>query len=732
MTERVNVSQAIDAFVNTGNYDYLSIKALPNNQAIAKKYNHKGNKKKAQDSTQQKRQNRRAKIASQLIDIASIKEVIDLRGIYQEEVLSGIYQMENEPEWKYEIRKKAVYAQIEDSRHPFPFHGVMTDTARNTSKIARIRKAQLAQFFDDVGWLDTRSPRYKIDVTDHYKKDGLIYERILIKDVSGQHKAAKQELDTSVQNHLVKCDELDQEPPLTYPPNFKIYRSVPNEKLKNKKPLVIDNLPTTFGHSQRQFMSSAGHCIDVATGANEETPPNAMFVTLTLPGSTILAMRTLAQMSGWIGNKLMQVVRDFEIGYDVIENRDREFPYIPYKYGQRNSRNMIAIDAENKQVISLKDSDDKAGSDNVVGGSSDGRKDESDCKSDCKSDSKKSRSGSKSDCKEDSNSYRSPVKADNPGTIYYMRVWESQARGALHLHLVIASPDIPNRHLMSLADDVRMCWHKILHEFLTLEENDRLISYGGRVGMLPVVDMYALSPENVRKNNGIRTWRNCPDVWQDKIEPVKKSVGRYLAKYSSKMANTPKSKKDIETMKSVYYPSRWWGCCRKLKQLVDANTHEIKLSLLPSQSVKVRALLAEILISQCNPASVSWKQFNLLKTKAENQVVSSDENSEKVLNEISENPAIKSSEKVNNEFKIHGECLSMFFPGEVFEQVKMWLFSLFPGFLNDLRVTMDYKNLIDFGEHEKYWNHSDYVLTKVPKITNIKIPSNAGEQLAVR
>lgn len=137
---------------------------------------------------------------------------------------------------------------------------------------------------------------------------------------------------------------------------------------------------------------------------------------------------------------------------------------------------------------------------------------------------------------------------DNSPTeeIYSLFVWEYQRRGALHLHYLIASLD--KRAVRALSLRLYDSWFKCL---AYIEQKTGCDLFG--------------------------KWRNSPRAWAkgNRIEIPRKSIGRYISKYASKQKS-----KDPEygtNYSKIYYPSRFWGSSRNLKNL--ASSWRFKASL---------------------------------------------------------------------------------------------------------------------------------------------------------
>jgi hypothetical protein len=125
----------------------------------------------------------------------------------------------------------------------------------------------------------------------------------------------------------------------------------------------------------------------------------------------------------------------------------------------------------------------------------------------------------------------------NPETQHWFYVWEWQKRGALHLHFAIASSSISDAK--KAAQKLEYDWFELL---LELSEKTN-------------VDIF-------RKNRK-HTWRDRPEKWQSHVSPIRKSCAAYFSKYAGKSSNTqPRSGYS-------FYPARWWGSSRAIKQGIE-------------------------------------------------------------------------------------------------------------------------------------------------------------------
>lgn len=118
-------------------------------------------------------------------------------------------------------------------------------------------------------------------------------------------------------------------------------------------------------------------------------------------------------------------------------------------------------------------------------------------------------------------------------TAKFVWVWEYQKSGALHLHFALGDSDI--LRLRFFERNFRQYVHKL---FETLSRHSG-------------VDMFA------RAEGG--TWRGHVRVLKSRIETIRKSVKRYMAKYISK---------GTEVEGQGYPPSRWWGMSACLRDAI--------------------------------------------------------------------------------------------------------------------------------------------------------------------
>lgn len=263
------------------------------------------------------------------------------------------------------------------------------------------------------------------------------------------------------------------------------------------------------------------------------------------------------------------------------------------------------------------------------------------------------------------------VVRDAKFKIHYFGVWELQARGALHIHLGIGAD--PNEasmeQLEELGNKIAKKWFKLLKEMATLKK----ISRGGKTGRLPGIDMFKLSPEASERNNGIKTWRNSPDVWKWDNQAIKKNVAAYFSKYASKNVDAGNKGKTFKH----YCPSRWWFCSKSINDEIKAQTIDITLPYNPIESNQ----LIEEIIEVYEP---------LMRYSYSFGIEMNHENSEGKISRIN---------------VVNGITNILFFEKHIFRQVRELILDLIPVFLEvgNHRETRDIQSS-DFNYYKFYDN----------------------------
>lgn len=134
--------------------------------------------------------------------------------------------------------------------------------------------------------------------------------------------------------------------------------------------------------------------------------------------------------------------------------------------------------------------------------------------------------------------------------VRWFYVWELQKRGALHMHLCITSKSPEQSlHLGWLIVDK---WKEVLAD----------------VRCKSGVDLFLHSSGN-----------RCTikRLWQNDVQQCKRSIAAYFSKYASKETQSAKKGFDGKAVKHPYYPSRWWGCQRQLRQEIEQERFKVRL-----------------------------------------------------------------------------------------------------------------------------------------------------------
>lgn len=137
------------------------------------------------------------------------------------------------------------------------------------------------------------------------------------------------------------------------------------------------------------------------------------------------------------------------------------------------------------------------------------------------------------------------IRDTAPGSLQVL-IWEWQKRGALHIHVAIGNND--KRLLRRLRIAFKTYWFNLL----------------GRIGERAGVDLFA------RRDGG--TWLTRKNKCRANCVPVRKDIGRYMAKYLSKGGHTNVRALAFPTF-PVPCPSRWWGMSRSLVQESKQQKH---------------------------------------------------------------------------------------------------------------------------------------------------------------
>jgi len=453
---------------------YVRLRFLPNNQIIVSQVNKKSSRPEQGDTEVEKNAVRQGQLAQQIDELIVAKELVSMVGSYVVELPVSTYKLESESLFEWENRHQFF---LKDSRFR-PYLPYLIVSGEHHADIYESERRMLARHAKTATFLgtdhkgDSATDRLRIsDFSQLPKRAGYVWGNFLLKqaDVDSLEARLKARISPGASPLDITRDFQEAsgdkgQCPYSAPEN-------------SSRSLGSDYPETRFSHSSVRKVHCAGYVFDRLC-QHPDSSPNAAFITLTLPGGTELAKRTLAGWSGYLQNRLMQVIRDCEKKNDI--------------------------------------------------------------------------------------------------TLHWLKCWEFQKRGALHLHLVLgADPSVSYSVIEDCAIQLRGLWYKLLLDFGDETVDRPLLHYGGMTGRLPLVDMFERANSN---NFKVKSWRSHPDKWQDKIVKVDKSVGRYLSKYQGKS-------KDFDNKKQVklYYPSRWYGCSRALSQETKRLTVDVSFVLAPDE-----------------------------------------------------------------------------------------------------------------------------------------------------
>ena len=134
---------------------------------------------------------------------------------------------------------------------------------------------------------------------------------------------------------------------------------------------------------------------------------------------------------------------------------------------------------------------------------------------------------------------------DLPGRDFY--VWERHKNGSLHLHYACFCPHAQTQE--AIKKGFHPYWVQML-QALTAKTGINL--FIGKNGM---------------------DWSTKTEFVRTQVQEVRKSVGRYLAKYLSKQHGL----KTVQFSRLAVSPRRWWGCSQSLKKEVNDLTTQKRI-----------------------------------------------------------------------------------------------------------------------------------------------------------
>ncbi len=172
-------------------------------------------------------------------------------------------------------------------------------------------------------------------------------------------------------------------------------------------------------------------------------------------------------------------------------------------------------------------------------------------------------------------------RSQNPD-IFWFFVWEYQKRGALHLHICLASQE---KELSSqIGEEMLQDWHQILCD----------ISQKSGICMFSDASKKSCT---IKKNH------------QNLNQEMRKSCGAYFSKYASKGENIEENSY-IKKFSKMYPPSQFWGSSRNLKNLCKEFSYEKILAIGEAESAShlERVMELILLFNPVKYSSFSWKK----------------------------------------------------------------------------------------------------------------------------
>jgi hypothetical protein len=168
--------------------------------------------------------------------------------------------------------------------------------------------------------------------------------------------------------------------------------------------------------------------------------------------------------------------------------------------------------------------------------------------------------------------FRTLRKAGSRTRWFY--VWELQKRGALHMHVCISAKS--SITAIYAGSKLRSQWIKILED----------------VGHKSGVDLFLHAKGDRCTIRGL---------WQNDLQQCKRSVAAYFTKYASKEVESARRGFDGKARVHEYYPSRWWGCQRTLRQELEQERFQIRLEGIEEDKVCEALILVDNWANAHNP-----------------------------------------------------------------------------------------------------------------------------------
>ena len=173
--------------------------------------------------------------------------------------------------------------------------------------------------------------------------------------------------------------------------------------------------------------------------------------------------------------------------------------------------------------------------------------------------------------------------------IEWFYVWETQKRGALHLHLALSGAS--TQELLRAGRAVRKTWFRVLADIGAKSGANMFLRRGGR---------------------GNNTYKEF--LRGNRVAEIRKSLAAYFAKYVSKGVAKNVSGQVVHS----YPPSRWWGISRSLLRKVKEERLSVRFDNLSEEECVNLLSIAEGFVRRYNPVRSTGYSFELSYGKGGN------------------------------------------------------------------------------------------------------------------
>lgn len=177
---------------------------------------------------------------------------------------------------------------------------------------------------------------------------------------------------------------------------------------------------------------------------------------------------------------------------------------------------------------------------------------------------------------------------------YWFYVWELQKRGALHLHLFLSLPKGQSSDVLN--GRLRDVWYRALGDVQNQSGVDMFLHQDGK--------HYTPS-----------------EFYQYDFQAVETTPAQYISKYVGKNALAPRGRSGVEGGGFQYYPHRWWGMCRPLKQLIDEHRFQVCMDAMNSDECQQIVEDMSAFIEKCEPIARQEYTAEIGSSREEGQII---------------------------------------------------------------------------------------------------------------